>query len=70
MKVGDLVMWTGTQDHADGAIGMVDIGIVIGVDRFQPNWVKIRWFRSPDPEGAAMYPMKLKCLEVISEVLR
>jgi hypothetical protein len=67
MKVGDLVMWTGTQDHADSAIGMVDIGIVIGVDRFQPNWVTIRWFRS---QGAAMYPMKLKCLEVISEVLR
>ena len=62
MKVGDLVMWNGSEG--------IDIGIVIGVDRFQPNWVKIRWFRSPDPEGAAMYPMKLKCLEVISEVLR
>ena len=62
MKVGDLVMWNGSEG--------IDIGIVIGVDRFQPNWVKIRWFRSPDPEGAAMYPIKHRCLEVISEVLR
>ena len=62
MKVGDLVMWNGREG--------IDIGIVIGVDRFQPNWVKIRWFRSPDPEGAAMYPIKHRCLEVISEVLR
>ena len=62
MKVGDLVMWNGREG--------IDIGIVIGVDRFQPNWVKIRWFSAPDPEGAAMYPIKHRCLEVISEVLR
>ena len=62
MKVGDLVMWNGNP--------VIDIGIVIGVDQFQPNWVKIRWFREPDPVGAAMYPIKHRYLEVISEVLR
>jgi len=55
-------MWNGSEG--------IDVGIVIGRDRFQPNWVKIRWFRAPDPEGAAMYPIKHRCLEVISEVLR
>ena len=62
MKVGDLIKWTGI----DG----IDIGIVIAVDRFQPNWVKIRWCIEPDPHGTAMFPINHRCLEVINEVLR